>query len=830
VRPGELFGQTGKCVSAKCGYYQLAFASGKLAHFRGRELVCLGPLPAGVTGAPARSRPQARPMVSGEPAQPSAEAEASEGQERRQWWAQQSRGADYTRKRKPSQHQEVISPTENSLPPRQIGNGGLVVNGMHGFSGFVGGNSRTAYSADGVGLVVGSRVIIIKPGNRQGAAGSILSMHNGYFQVQTEMGDVLNMRGKELQSAQPEAGRLNPGGCIANSAGTPKPDAVPPTLPAQPTSAMLRPPTTGRARTMTDLTIGNTVAVRRPGDSYGMVGKVIASRNGYLVVQLGTRTSYFRARDLQKVRPGTTEVPGLTPSPKLPLGATTTVGESASDVQGASVIRAPAARRPAPKPKQPRISWRDMGNEADEAPVAAHEHQYGRAIKTEPHAMADVIDRVETLLVLYPPYESSSPAPPDFRGESIRMAYTLKSERAKLPDAAMHRSVVDELAEFQERWRRGEPVLIGGIDAEFKLKWGPHGFLERFGAEQVNMIDCRDGKAVHWLTLAHFFAGYMKPWTRAKCPDTFRRMMLKLKDWPPNQDFRDKMPEYYEDLMQALPFPQYTHREGVLNLSKYFPGNHVPPDLGPKMYNAFGLRHAWRGMDPTTAKGGHTNLHCDISDAVNVMVDVYAGEDDADSEEEVEDLELHDDELGDLSAQYGAIWDIYRWEDTDAILQLLHQVAAERDVEITNNPIHDQLFYLDETLRRRLREQYNVRGWRVVQKHGDAIFIPAGCPHQVRNLTSCVKVALDFVSPENAHRCVGLTDEFAKLPRGHHFSEDKLQVKTMLLHAIGHITEALLPEAAPSASAGKDACTLPPTTAHPHIEAKEKQNEAAALY
>ena len=62
-------------------------------------------------------------------------------------------------------------------------------------------------------------------------------------------------------------------------------------------------------------------------------------------------------------------------------------------------------------------------------------------------------------------------------------------------------------------------------------------------AEQVQMIDCRDGKSVNWLTLAHFFAGYLHPWTRALCPDTFRKMMLKLKDWPPDQDFNSKMPE-----------------------------------------------------------------------------------------------------------------------------------------------------------------------------------------------------------------------------------------------------------------------------------------------
>jgi len=230
----------------------------------------------------------------------------------------------------------------------------------------------------------------------------------------------------------------------------------------------------------------------------------------------------------------------------------------------------------------------------------------------------------------------------------------------------------------------------------------------------------------------------------------------------------------------------------VLNLARYFPRKYVPPDLGPKMYNAYGRHAAWRGMDPKTSKGGHTNLHCDVSDAVNVMVDVgFDDEQEYDGEEDERAPLLRDSELGDLRHQHGAIWDIYRWEDTDAILALLHAVARERDVEITNNPIHDQLFYLDETLRCRLRDQYGVRGWRFVQRHGDAIFIPAGCPHQVRNLSSCVKVALDFVSPENAHRCVTLTDQFAKLPRGHHLSEDKLQVKTMLLHAISHISAAL---------------------------------------
>ena len=91
----------------------------------------------------------------------------------------------------------------------------------------------------------------------------------------------------------------------------------------------------------------------------------------------------------------------------------------------------------------------------------------------------------------------------------------------------------------------------------------------------------------------------------------------------------------------------------------------------------------------------------------------------------------------------------------------------------------------------------------------------------MRNLSSCVKVALDFVSPENAHRCVLLTEQFAKLPRGHHLSEDKLQVKTMLLHAMDHISKALLAD-------GTEALPLPEASDAPPPRAAAAPSEAAA--
>ena len=84
----------------------------------------------------------------------------------------------------------------------------------------------------------------------------------------------------------------------------------------------------------------------------------------------------------------------------------------------------------------------------------------------------------------------------------------------------------------------------------------------------------------------------------------------------------------------------------MLNLAKYFPREYVPPDLGPKMYNAFGQHASWKGMDPNTAKGGHTNLHCDVSDAVNVCVDVGTEGDSDDEDGDFNRELLMDAELG----------------------------------------------------------------------------------------------------------------------------------------------------------------------------------------
>lgn len=87
----------------------------------------------------------------------------------------------------------------------------------------------------------------------------------------------------------------------------------------------------------------------------------------------------------------------------------------------------------------------------------------------------------------------------------------------------------------------------------------------------------------------------------------------------------------------------------------------------------------------------------------------------------------------DLKELPGAVWHIYHSKDADSIRDLLNKVSAERGEpqEPNHDPIHDQTSYLDADLRARLYTEYGVQGYAVVQCLGDAIFIPAGAPHQV---------------------------------------------------------------------------------------------------
>ncbi|TFY69492.1 hypothetical protein EVJ58_g372 [Rhodofomes roseus] len=287
---------------------------------------------------------------------------------------------------------------------------------------------------------------------------------------------------------------------------------------------------------------------------------------------------------------------------------------------------------------------------------------------------------------------------------------------------------------FRRIWARGEPIVVTGLLPKFHVQWSPEYFIAKYGSQSCLILECQTDQNRR-VTVGDFFSWFGKYEGRRDC--------WKLKDWPPSTDFRTAFPELYDDFANATPVPNYVRRDGVLNLASHFPGNTVAPDLGPKMYNAMASFEAHGSK-------GSTRLHMDMADAVNVML--YAAR-------------TPDGRPG------CAAWDLFKAEDA---IKLRKYMRKKFKGHFQHDPIHSQQFYLDSEHREELFKEYGVKSHRVYQQPGEAVFIPAGCAHQV---------ASDFVSPENIERCETLTREFREQNQSMAWKEDVLQLRTMMWFA-----------------------------------------------
>ncbi|XVE49730.1 hypothetical protein DITRI_Ditri01bG0104500 [Diplodiscus trichospermus] len=452
-----------------------------------------------------------------------------------------------------------------------------------------------------------------------------------------------------------------------------------------------------------------------------------------------------------------------------------------------------------------------------------------------------------------------------------------------------------DLKHFQWHWANGEPAIVSdvlentsGLSWEPMVMWRAFRQITNTKHEQqleVKALDCLDWSEVV-VNIHQFFKGY----TDGRSDSELWPQILKLKDWPPSNEFEKLLPRHHIEFLCCLPFKEYTHpQSGLLNIATKLPKESLKPDMGPKSYIAYGVAQELGRGDSVT------RLHCDMSDAVNVLThtaevklkpeqltsitklkekhhmqdqlelfgisskvdrtkpgdgsfeistcdkqssdkggneeggviveqeiqDDYSslnrstlvrefekeesGKAKVDQEECMENgrsSETFGSKIEEVEAvEGGAIWDIFRRQDVPKLQDYLKKHFREFryvhccPVSQVFHPIHDQSFFLTMDHKAKLKKEYGIEPWTFVQKLGEAVFIPAGCPHQVRNIKSCIKVALDFVSPENVGECLRLTEEFRVLPHDHKAKEDKLEVKKMIIHAVGQAVKDLDPNA-----------------------------------
>lgn len=329
------------------------------------------------------------------------------------------------------------------------------------------------------------------------------------------------------------------------------------------------------------------------------------------------------------------------------------------------------------------------------------------------------------------------------------------------------------LRAFQNHWESGEPLHLTGFQNSFNLDWTPDLFITRYGHEPTELVDVIR-REVCSSTVGEFFTGL-----KAGTANAMRHM--KLNDWPDVGDFAVSLPELFQDFEQALPFPIYTRRQGHMNLAAWFPPQYVPPDLGPKLYCA-------GASSDSPGAQGTTVLHMDMTDAVNIMT--WSGP-----------------KPGDRPGS--AVWDVFPQEDTVKLRTYILEKSRQRDPSLLmDDPIRRAQFYLTTEDLGNLAKDYQVKPRRIYQNPGEAVFIPAGCAHQVCNLTPCIKVACDFVSPQNVHRCSSITVADRKLAALAK-REDVLQLKNLIYFAFVGITDRLKQTDVDSPDAGKSMVDVP---------------------
>ncbi|KAI7756399.1 hypothetical protein M8C21_022285, partial [Ambrosia artemisiifolia] len=105
-----------------------------------------------------------------------------------------------------------------------------------------------------------------------------------------------------------------------------------------------------------------------------------------------------------------------------------------------------------------------------------------------------------------------------------------------------------------------------------------------------------------------------------------------------------------------------------------------------------------------------------------------------------EDEDVPQSDNYDSDIEYGgALWDIFRRQDVPKLTEYIKKHQKEfrginnAPVGSVVHPIHDQTFYFDEKHKKQLKKEFGVEPWTFEQYLGEAVFIPAGCPHQVRN-------------------------------------------------------------------------------------------------
>ena len=124
---------------------------------------------------------------------------------------------------------------------------------------------------------------------------------------------------------------------------------------------------------------------------------------------------------------------------------------------------------------------------------------------------------------------------------------------------------------------------------------------------------------------------------------------------------------------------------------------------------------------------GSTKLHIDMTDAVNIMVWAPS-----------------------TQGEHYALWRIFPQAASPIVCEFLRTRHHEKFPD-AEHPIHSQAIYFTPSMLEELYVQYGILPFTIRQHVGEAIFIPAGCAHQVSDTARRMPTLLNAIyAPRSA--------------------------------------------------------------------------------
>jgi lysine-specific demethylase 3 len=173
-------------------------------------------------------------------------------------------------------------------------------------------------------------------------------------------------------------------------------------------------------------------------------------------------------------------------------------------------------------------------------------------------------------------------------------------------------------------WDASQPIIITGVSDNLECDWSPSSFARAFRKLDCHVQECLSG--VHRsMKVSDFFETFgqyspqregarnlMVRFSAADSPWIPVSDAFSEQDWPSNIDLAEWQPDLFQDIMTNIPLPDFTRRNGALNLASRIPPGSNNPVLGPKLYCS------QRSQD---AKGwGTLKLHVGAADMINIMM------------------------------------------------------------------------------------------------------------------------------------------------------------------------------------------------------------------